>query len=32
MFCGKCGNQVEPDVPFCNVRGEKLLNLKILKN
>ena len=26
MFCGKCGNQVEPDALFCNVCGEKIVN------
>lgn len=24
MFCGKCGNQVEPDALFCNVCGERI--------
>ena len=35
MFCGKCGNQVEPDAPFCNVRGEKIVkseNIEQLNN
>lgn len=35
MFCGKCGNQVEPDAPFCNVCGEKIVkyeNIEELNN
>ena len=35
MFCGKCGNQVEPDALFCNVCGEKIVkyeNIEELNN
>ena len=35
MFCGKCGNQVEPDALFCNVCGGKIVkyeNIEELNN